>query len=222
MVRLAAALADGARRAGARGVAGGRWLADVFIDEIAPRVPIRDLETLQAHHRGRTGEALADSLTNTAAKSTAAVGAAGGVLAAAEYAAPPTLLSAPVQIAAETLVVAAIEMKLIAELHEAYGVQIPGTRTQRSVVFLQAWGKRRGVNPLQPDSLTLALGAAAKHALRRRLMRVFGRNLSTLGPFLTGAVAGGTLNYGGTRRLAELVRNDLRGQVMGVSTPHRP
>ena len=39
-----------------------------------------------------------------------------------EFAAPPTLLTAPVQLAAETLLVAAIEIKLLAELHEVYGV----------------------------------------------------------------------------------------------------
>ena len=220
MARLGAALADNARKAGGRGVAGGRWLVDVFAEDIAPRIPIRDLDALRAHHQGRTGEALADSLVEAAARSAAAVGAAGGVLAAAEYGAPPTLVSVPVQIAAETLVVAAIETKLIAELHEAYGVQVPGNRRQQGVAFVQAWGRQRGIDPLRPGSMTLALGTAAKQALRRRLMRLFGRNISTLGPFLTGAVAGGALNYRGTHRLGALVRGDLRGRVIGVSSSH--
>lgn len=222
MARLGTALAESARRAGAGGLAGGRWLTDVLVEDIAPRIPVRDLETLQAHHGHRSGEALGDSLVDTASKSTAAVGAAGGVLAAAEYAAPPALLSVPVQLAAETLVVAAIETKLIAELHEAYGVQVPGSRTQRSLTFVQAWAKQRGVDPLKPGSVTLALGAATKHALRRRLMRVFGRNFSTLGPFLTGAVAGSALNYRGTRQLAHVVRKDLRGRVIGTSAALPP
>lgn len=213
LARLGAALADRAARARATGIAGGRWLTDVLVRDIAPRIPVRELEALQAHHQGRSGEALADALVEAAARSTAAVGAAGGALAAAQFTAPPTLLSAPVQLAAETLVVAAIETKLIAELHEVYGIQVPGTGAQRGLIFLQAWSKRRGVDPLQPGSVTFALGQAAKQALRRRLMRLFGRNISTLGPFLTGAVAGGTLNYRGTKRLAELVRADMRGRV---------
>jgi hypothetical protein len=39
---------------------------------------------------------------------------------------------------------------------------------------------------------------------------VFGRHLTTLGPFLTGAVAGGTLNHTATKRLADNIRADLR------------
>lgn len=217
MLRLGAALADHARRAGVRGAAGGRWLADVLVEEALPRMPVRDLDTLRTHHHDRTGEALADSLADVASKTTATVGAAGGMLAAAQYSAPPTLAAVPVQIAAETLVVAAVETKLIAELHEAYGVQVPGSRGQQGIVFVQAWVRQRGIDPLNPASVSLALGAAAKQALRRRLMRVFGRNFSTLGPFLTGAVAGGALNYRGTRRLAELVRRDLRGRIIGAS-----
>ena len=72
--------------------------------------------------RGSTADDLAQALISGAAKATGAVGAAGGALAAVEFAAPPTLLTAPVQLAAETLLVAAIEVKLLAELHEVYEV----------------------------------------------------------------------------------------------------
>ncbi|MBG0830801.1 hypothetical protein HS041_23870 [Planomonospora sp. ID67723] len=207
--RLTKALATGSKKAKASGTGRGRWLADVFM-AVAPRIPIRDLETLSAHHHGLIGEALADDLARTAAKATMAVGAIGGALAAAEFAAPPLLLSAPAQLVAETLVVAAIEVKLIAELHEVYGVQVPGTGAQRAVAFAMAWSKQRGVDPVTPASVTIALGTAAKTALRNRLMRTLGRHLTTLGPFLTGAVAGGALNRAATRKLAETVRVDLR------------
>ncbi|WP_449062999.1 hypothetical protein [Planomonospora algeriensis] len=207
--RLTAALADGAKRAKASGVGRGRWLADVFM-AVAPRIPIRDLATLSEHHHGLVAEELADDLARTAAKATMAVGAIGGALAAAEFAAPPLLLSAPAQLVAETLVVAAIEVKLIAELHEVYGVQVPGTGSQRAVAFVTAWSKQRGVDPLTPASVTIALGTAAKTALRNRLMRTLGRHLTTFGPFLTGAVAGGALNRAATRKLAVTVRDDLR------------
>ncbi|MEV1202302.1 hypothetical protein [Microbispora rosea] len=209
--RLSGALARSAGKARERGVGRGRWLADVFMN-IAPRLPVRDYETLRDHHYGLTGEQLADDLVRTAAKATTAVGAVGGALAAAEFAAPPLLLSAPAQIVAETLVVAAIEVKLLAELHEVYGVKVPGNGTQRAAAFALAWSKQRGVNPLAPGSATIALGTAAKTALRNRLMRTLGRHLTTLGPFLTGAVAGGALNRAATRRLAGAVRADLRRQ----------
>jgi hypothetical protein len=209
--RLSGALVSSAKKAGASGVGRGRWLADVFMN-IAPRLPIRDYATLQEHHYGLTGEALADDLVRTAAKATTAVGAVGGALAAAQFAAPPLLLSAPAQLVAETLAVAAIEVKLLAELHEVYGVQVPGTTTQRGTQFAIAWARQRGVNPLAPGSATIAIGAAAKTALRNRLMRTLGRHLTTLGPFLTGAVAGGALNRATTKRLAQAVRADLRRQ----------
>jgi hypothetical protein len=214
--RLARALATGASKARKNGTGRGRWLADVFLN-IAPRIPIRDLHTLSAHHQGLTGEELADDLVRTAQKATMTVGAIGGALAAAEFAAPPLLLSAPAQLVAETIVVAAIEVKLLAELHETYGVRVEGTGAQRAVAFTAAWAKQRGVDPLAPASVTLALGAATKTALRNRLMRTLGRHLTTLGPFLTGAVAGGALNRMATKRLGEAIRNDLR-----VKTPLPP
>ncbi|MGI5272991.1 hypothetical protein ACQEUU_27845 [Nonomuraea sp. CA-218870] len=218
--RLTRALSEGAAKAGKSGVGRGRWLADVFLN-IAPRIPIRDLHTLSQHHHGLTGEELADDLVRNAMKATMTVGAIGGALAAAEFAAPPLLLSAPAQLVAETIVVAAIEVKLLAELHEVYGVHVEGTGTQRAVAFTAAWARQRGIDPLAPASVTLALGAATKTALRNRLMRVLGRHLTTLGPFLTGAVAGGTLNRMATKKLGAAIRGDLRikGPLPSGETP---
>ncbi|MGJ6968106.1 hypothetical protein ACSDR0_39980 [Streptosporangium sp. G11] len=207
--RLTKSLARGAQRAKASGESRGRWLTDVFM-AVAPRIPIRDLRTLSEHHHGLTSEALADDLVRTATKGTMTVGAIGGAVAAAEFAAPPLLLSAPAQLVAETLVVAAIEVKLIAELHEVYGIQVPGTGSQRAMAFAMAWSKQRGVDPMAPGTMTVALGTAAKTALRNRLMRTLGRHLTTFGPFLTGAVAGGFLNRAATKKLGEVVRADLR------------
>ncbi|WP_067488473.1 hypothetical protein [Actinomadura hibisca] len=212
--RLARLLGDSARRAGASGVARGRWLADLLI-AAAPHIPIRDLETLSAHHHGLTGEELADNLVRVAANGTTTVGAAGGALAAVQFTAPPLLLTAPAQIAAETLVVAAIEVKLIAELHEVYGVRVQGSGAARAAAFLTSWAKRRGINPLENDSFTNALGSAAKTALRKRLLRTMGRSMTTMGPFLTGAAAGATLNRTATKRVAATVRNDLRKSTGG-------
>ncbi|GAB3681018.1 hypothetical protein GCM10027589_51120 [Actinocorallia lasiicapitis] len=208
LARLTRVLSASAKQAGVKGLAGGRWLAEIFTD-VAPRIPFRDLETLKAHHPGLTPEMLAEELTRNAVNATTAVGAAAGALAAVEFVAPPLLLTAPAQIVAETLVVAAIETKMIAELHEVHGVQIQGSTAQRAMVYVTAWAKQRGVNPLDSGSLSVGLGGAAKSALRKRMLKTFGRSLTTLGPFLTGAVAGGTLNRAATKKLAEKVRGDL-------------
>jgi hypothetical protein len=106
--------------------------------------------------------------------------------------------------------VAVIEVKLIAELHEVYGAGVGGTPRQRAMAYLVAWTNRRGLDPLDPAGMQLALGGAAKRALRIRLIRRAGRNLSTLGPMMTGAVAGSVVNHRETRRLGEEVRADLR------------
>ncbi|REE95333.1 hypothetical protein [Thermomonospora umbrina] len=220
MARLTRLLVDSARRAGTSGLRGGRWLADMLL-EVAPHVPVRDAETLRAHHRGLTGEALADGLVRVAANGTTAVGAAGGALAAVEFVAPPLLLTAPAQLAAETLVIAAIEVKLIAELHAVYGVQVQGTGSARATAFVTSWARQRGVNPLESGTLANALGSAAKTALRKRLLRTLGRSMTTMGPFLTGAAAGAALNRAATKRMSEAIRKDLRRHV-GVAPRHTP
>jgi hypothetical protein len=206
---LIKALAVSGRRAGRASVLGGRWLTELFLD-IVPRVPVRDLDTLRSHHRGLEGDDLAQALISGAAKATAAVGAGGGALAAVEFAAPPTLLTAPAQIAAETLLVGAIEVKLIAELHEVYGQVPPGSRSQRASAYVVSWTNRRGVDQSNPVRTGLAAASVARSALRRRLMRRAATNLTTLGPLMSGAVAGSVVNHRETRRLADDVRADLR------------
>ncbi|GAA2414600.1 hypothetical protein GCM10010191_25790 [Actinomadura vinacea] len=210
--RLARLLGQHARKAGAAGVARGRWLTELLV-AAAPHIPVRDLETLSEHHHGLTGEELADNVVRVATNATTAVGAAAGTLAAAEFAAPPLLLTAPAQLAAETLVVAAIEVKMIAELHEVYGVRVDGSGATRGAAFLTSWAKQRGINPLEAGSFTSALGSAAKSALRKRLLRALGRSMTTLGPFLTGAAAGAALNRAATKGLAAAVRKDLAGDL---------
>ena len=50
-----------------------KWMADA-VGDIAPHVPIRDLETLRRHHEGLDGEALAERLVRNASRATAGVG----------------------------------------------------------------------------------------------------------------------------------------------------
>jgi hypothetical protein len=206
---LIRALGGSARTAGRGSVLGGRWLTNLLVD-IAPRIPVRDRATLLAHHPGLPDDDLAEVLVAGAAKSTGAVGAAGGALAAVEFAAPPALLTTPFQLAAETLLVVLIEVKLIAELHEVYGVRAPGSARERAGAYLVAWTNRRGVDPLDPSALRLALGGATRAALRRRVVRRGARNVTTLGPMLSGAVAGSMVNHRETRKVGNAVRADLR------------
>src|SRR5688572_14618712 len=163
-----------------------RWMADA-IGDVTPHIPVRDVETLRRHHDGLDGEQLAERLVRNASRVTAGIGAAGGGVAAIEWVATPTLLSAPVLLAAETVAVVAVEIKLIGELHEVYRQPIPGSGTQRAVALIQAWAQRRGVNPLAPGrGVAAALSTASRKDLREQLLKRLGRNLTSLGPFLTG------------------------------------
>jgi hypothetical protein len=89
LVALSSVVAARARRAGASAVGSGRMLGDLLLDA-APHLPIRDLPTLSAHHHGLTGEALAEALVRNAVRATMGIGAAGGAVAAAEWAALPS------------------------------------------------------------------------------------------------------------------------------------
>jgi uncharacterized protein (DUF697 family) len=197
-----------------------RWVADLVTD-VAPHVPVRDRETLRRHFPGLDDTELAERLIRNAARATAGVGAAGGGVAAVEWVATPTLLSAPVLLATETVAVVAIEIKLIGELHEIYGRSITGTVTERAVKLVEAWSGRRGVNPLVPGvGVAAVLGTTTRKELQKSLMKRFGRNLTSLGPMLTGAAVAGYLNRRATLQVGESVHKDLRGQAL--TTPDRP
>ena len=207
--RLTSALAASLRAAGGRAALSGRYLVDV-VSDVAPHLPVRDLATLQAHHEGLAGEALGEALVAAASRSTAAVGAAGGALTAAEMVAPPSLLAAPVQLVAETVAVVAVELKLVAELHVAFGREAPGTGAQQTAAYLTAWAARRGVDVEEGGgAINAVLGTAARQQLRARLVRRLGRNVTTLAPFLAGAVAGAELNRRETRVLGDTLLRDL-------------
>jgi hypothetical protein len=217
--RLLGRLVEDIRRRGLgqlfRPKAAVRWMADVVTD-VAPHVPVRDRATLQRHFPDLSDDDLADRLIRNAARGTASVGAVGGGVASIEWVATPTLLSAPVLLAAETVAVVAIEMKLIGELHEIYGTPIRGNLGERAGALIQAWSGQRGVNPLIPGvGLASVLGTAARRELQTSLLKRFGRNLSTLGPLLTGAAVASYLNRRATRGLGDHVRKDLKRKSLG-------
>ena len=212
---LARVATSSMRRAGKGALGGGRWLAETTI-EIIPHIPVRDLATLEAHHAGATGAALAGELIRTASRSTAAVGATTGAIAAAEDLSPPAWIMLPVELILETLAVAAIEMKLVAELHEVYGRPVPGHGADRALTLARAWAERRGVSPqtlLTGGGLGDVLGRGARNEVmrlvRRRMMRRTLKNTSSLAPFLIGAVAGAEINRRATANLGNAIVRDL-------------
>jgi hypothetical protein len=187
-----------------------RWMADV-VGDIAPHLPIRDLDTLRRHLGGLDGDDLADRLIRNAARASASIGAAGGGVAAVEWAVPPTLLSAPVVLTAETVAVVAIELKLIGELHEVYRQPVAGSAGERASALIQSWTAQRGVNPLLPGAgVATVLGTAGRRELQSTLLKRFGRSLTTLGPLLTGAAVASYLNRRATKNLGEHIARDLK------------
>ena len=207
--QLGVALVVSARKSGGAAVTSGRWIAGVVVDA-APHIPVRDLATLHLHFPGLQGEELAEALVRAASLATSAVGVAGGALTAAKWAVPVTLLTVPIQLAVETAAVAAIEIKLVAELHEVYGVAVRGTAAQRGAAYALAWANRRGINPLDPSSMSAALGAVARNRVQRRLVARAGRGIGTLAPMFAGAAYGAISNRKQTRALSDALRGDLR------------
>jgi hypothetical protein len=198
-----------------------RWITDL-VTEVAPHVPVRNRETLRRHFPGLDDTELAERLIRNAARATAGVGAAGGGIAAVEWVAAPTLLSAPVLLATETVAVVAIEIKLIGELHEIYGRPITGTAGERALRLVEAWSGRRGVNPLVPGvGVAAVLGTTARKELQKSLMKRFGRNLTTFGPMLTGAAVASYLNRRATRQVGDSVHADLREPAPSLPTASR-
>jgi hypothetical protein len=195
---------EGARKGGERARAGLGYLADRLI-EMAPRIPVRDLATLRRQFPGLGPEQLADKLVAGASKASATVGA--GVGAAAMLPVPPAM---PTELAAEVTGVAAIELKLIAELHEVYGVRPPGNHKERSSAYLRSWTDERGIDPRKPASLNAAFGGPMKKQLRQQIMKRMVRNLPNLMPFMVGAAVGAVMNRRDTRNLAARIREDLR------------
>ncbi len=199
-------VAQGVRRGGDGAKAGIGYLADRLID-LAPRIPVRDLATLRRQFPGLGPEQLADKLVAGAANASSTVGA--GVGAAAMLPVPPAM---PAELAAEITGVAAVELKLIAELHEVYGLRPPGRITQRSAAYLTSWSEERGIDPTKPTTVNAALGGQLKRELRQQIMKRMVRNLPNLMPFMVGATVGAVMNRRDTKKLAARIRKDLRAR----------
>ncbi|MGW2229142.1 hypothetical protein [Streptomyces formicae] len=208
---------EGVRKGGRGAKAGIGYLADRLIEN-APRIPVRDLQTLRKQFPGLGPEQLADKLIAGAANATSTVGA--GVGAAAMMPVPPAM---PAELAAEITGVAAIELKLIAELHEVYGRRPEGNLKQRSTAYLNSWSEERGIDVAKPATINAALGGQMKRELRQQIMKRTVRNLPNLMPFMVGAAVGAAMNRRDTKRLAVRIREDLRKvQVPWDALPELP
>ncbi|WP_030778706.1 hypothetical protein [Streptomyces sp. NRRL S-920] len=214
---VAVGMREGVRKGGRGAKAGIGYLADRLIEN-APRIPVRDLATLRKQFPGLGPEQLADKLVSGAANASSTVGA--GVGAAAMMPVPPAM---PAELAAEITGVAAVELKLIAELHEVYGQRPGGSLKQRSTAYLTSWTQERGVDVSKPTTLNAALGGQMKRELRQQIMKRMVRNLPNLMPFMVGAAVGAVMNRRDTKKLAAKIREDLRTrQVPWDALPELP
>ena len=204
------ALAASARQAGRRAVVSGRWLADTVAD-VAPRLPVRDAETLSVHYDGLAGDDLARELIRSAGRVSGGIAATTGGIIAAQELSIAGLVLVPFEIAAETALVVATEVKLAAELHHLAGRRLPGGPHQRAGAALVAWMSGRAVPPNRVVATVRGdvLGRAGRQQLREVLRRRFTRNLSTLAPMLTGAAAAGYLNRKATLEIGSRLADDL-------------
>lgn len=205
-----AALAASAREAGRRAVVTGRWLADTVVD-IAPRLPVRDVDALTAHHDGLGGDDLARSVVRAAGRVSGGFGAATGGVITAQQMSVAGLLLVPFELAAVTALVVTTEIKLVAELHHVADRPLPGGRRQRAEGAIMSWmsGRAAPANEVVATVRGDVLGGAGRQQLRDTVRARFVRNLSALGPLLTGAVAAGYLNRRATLDVGTRVARDL-------------
>ncbi|TQN42313.1 hypothetical protein FHU33_1710 [Blastococcus colisei] len=187
----------------------GALLGDLLA-AAAPRLPIRDASRLRRAHPGASDREIADALVARAARVTSTIGAATGGLSAAHWFAPPSLLALPLELGAETVLVAGVEVVLIGELHELYGRRAPGDARARAAAYLAGWSAQRSVDGVGTAGLGSLLSGAGMRALQRRVTRRLAGAVPAAAPFLIGAAIAGRGNRRATEKLAERVLADLR------------
>jgi hypothetical protein len=175
----------------------------------APRLPVRDAAGLRAAHPGASDAEIADALVARAARLTAGIGAATGGFAAAHWFAPPSLLAVPLELGAETVLTAAVEVVLIGELHELHGRPAQGDARARGSAYLSSWSAQRSVQ--RAAGLGSLLGVAGMRGLQRQVGRRLLRSVPAAAPLLLGAALAGRSNRRATETLAGRVLRDLRG-----------
>jgi hypothetical protein len=194
---------------GDTGWAPGAVLGDLLA-AAAPALPIRDGRRLREAYPGATDEEIADALVERAVRLTGAIGAATGGITAASWFAPASLVTLPLELGAETVLTAAVEVVLVGELHELHGRPAPGDARARAAAYLSSWSSQRAVDDSPVPGLGVLLTGATVRGLRRGLTRRLARTVPAAAPFLVGAALGGRGNRRATEALARRVRGDLR------------
>ncbi|MCZ2820888.1 hypothetical protein O2V63_11160 [Modestobacter sp. VKM Ac-2977] len=192
-----------------RGGSAPSGLLGDLLDAAAPRLPIRDGARLRRAHPGASDGEIADALVARAARLTGGVGAATGGLAAAQWFAPPSLVAVPLELGAQTVLVAAVEVVLVGELHELAGRPAPGDARARAGAYLASWSTQRAVGSTSSGGLFAALSTAGTAALRRRITRRLARSTTSVAPLLVGATLAARGNRKATGALADRLRADL-------------
>jgi hypothetical protein len=209
-VAAAAARRGDAPVAGDGGTRAPAALLGELLSSAAPRLPVRDAARLRAAHPGLSDEEIAEALVARAARLTATVGAATGGLSAAHWLAPPSLVALPLELGAETLLTAAVEVVLLGELHELHGRPAAGDDRERAAAYLASWTSQRAVDSGARQGMGAVLGTAGLRALSRRLTRRLAGTVGSAAPLLVGAAIGGRANRKATETLARRVLADLR------------
>jgi hypothetical protein len=188
----------------------GALLGDL-LSAAAPRLPIRDRDRLRRAYPGASDEEIADALVARAARVTSGIGAAVGGLSAAQWFAPASLLALPLELGAETVLIAGVEVVLLGELHELHGRPASGDARTRASAYLASWSAQSSVQGLGGAGLASLLGGAGVRALRRRVTRKLAVGVPSAAPFLIGAAIAGRGNRRATESLARSVLTELRG-----------
>src|SRR5206468_6766183 len=104
---------------------------------------------------------------------------------------------------AETVLVAAVEVVLLGELHELHGRPAPGDARARAAAYLASWSDQRAVEgPAAGSGLLSVLGSAGLRSLSRRMTRRLARGIPVAAPLLLGAAIAGRGNRRATETLA--------------------
>jgi hypothetical protein len=184
-----------------------RALLGDLLAAAAPRLPIRDADRLRQAYPGMSDD---EALVARAARLTGGIGAATGGLSAAHWFSPASLLALPLELGAETVLLGAVEVVLVGELHELHGRRAPGDARARAAAYLASWSAQRPVEGAGAAGLSSLLGVAGMQGLRRLIPRKVAGTASSTAPLMIGAAVSRRLNRRATESLAARVLDDLR------------
>jgi hypothetical protein len=194
---------------GAKGSRAPSGVLTDLLDAAAPRLPIRDRDRLRQAYPGASDAEIADALVARATRLTAGIGAAAGGLTAAQWFAPPSLIAVPLELGAQTVLVAAVEVVLVGELHELADRRATGDPAGRARAYLTSWTTQRPVGRTGAGGLFGVISTATASAMRRQVTRRLARSTTSMAPLLVGATLAARANRKATSGLADELRREL-------------